>query len=56
MSTDNPPERTTPPDPGESIKSSAEKMKTAAQEAMKTAMKNGANLEVASTWLAPNLA
>ena len=52
MSTDDP----TPPDPDEPIKSSAEKMKSVAQEAMDTAMENGADLEEASIWLALNLA
>ena len=52
MSTDN----KTPPDPDEPVKSSAEKMKSAAQEAMKTAMENGADPEEASKWLALNLA
>ena len=54
MSTDDPPERTTPPD--KSMESSAAKIKTAVQEALNTAMENGANLEEASTWLALNLA
>ena len=52
MSTDDP----TPPEPDEPIKSSAEKIKSAAQEAMDTAIENGADLEEASTWLALNLA
>ena len=52
MSTDN----KTPPDPDGSKKPSAEKIKTAAKEAMKTAMEDGADLEEASTWLALNLA
>ena len=40
MSKNNPPETKTLPDPDESIESSAEKIKTAAKEARKTARKN----------------
>ena len=46
----------TPPDPDGSKKPNAEKIKTAAKEAMKTAMEDGADLEEASTWLILNLA
>ena len=52
MSTNN----KTPPDPDGPTKTSTEKIKTAAQEAIRTAMEDGADLEEACTWLALNLA
>ena len=65
MSTDDPPEKTTPPDPRNklgkntpngSMEASAAKIEIAAQEALKAAMENGAYLGEAITWLALNLA
>ena len=52
MSTNN----KTPPDPDGLTKTSTEKIETAAQEAIRTAMEDGAGLEEACTWLALNLA